>query len=69
MKDGTDVLFFHENGRLIPGIYKGQAQGAGCKQYVLVHVEPKTLITFNLDRSKRHREEGMTRHVLKERIV
>ena len=68
MQPGTNILFLHENGHMIPGIYKGKPPGPRSDIYAAVHVTADTMIACDLDRCKRHRDEGMNRQVLKARI-
>jgi len=70
MKTGDNIMFVHENGRMIPGVVKSPtAPGPGGEHRAVIHVTPAVLMFNGFDREKRHREYGIDRQVPHKRIM
>lgn len=68
-KIAKPIKFRHENGSTVEGYIVGDGVGPTAALYVTVYVTPDTMMHHGLDREARHRNEGMRRQVLRQRII
>lgn len=66
---GKVIEFTHENGSIVQGVVVGPGMGPYNRSYLSVYVTSDTMIELGLARERRHRSEGMTRQVLRKRII